>query len=88
MEVHLDAEAGRSDRRSERKSATTRRVVWRHRHPVVAEQTGRVLAEREHEWLKRLTTDPASFASVERRGSRASPTAGRSLRRRIAGQGQ
>ena len=33
---------------------------------VVAEQTGRVLAEREHEWLKRLTTDPASFASVER----------------------
>ena len=33
---------------------------------MVAEQTGRVLAEREHEWLKRLTTDPASFASVER----------------------
>ena len=32
---------------------------------VVAEQTGRVLAEREHEWLKRLATDPASFAAVE-----------------------
>jgi hypothetical protein len=24
-----------------------------------------LLAEREYEWLKRLTTDPASFASVE-----------------------
>jgi hypothetical protein len=33
---------------------------------VVAEQTGRLLAEREHDWLERLTTDPASFASVER----------------------
>ncbi len=33
---------------------------------AVAEQTGRTLAEREHEWLKRLTIDPASFAAVER----------------------
>ena len=32
---------------------------------VVADQTGRLLAEREHEWLERLTTDPASFAAVE-----------------------
>jgi hypothetical protein len=32
---------------------------------VVAEQTGRVLAERERDWLERLTTDPASFAAVE-----------------------
>jgi hypothetical protein len=24
------------------------------------------LAEREHEWLERLTADPASFAAVER----------------------
>jgi|ERR1017187_8251169 hypothetical protein len=32
---------------------------------VVAEQTGRLLAEREREWLERLTTDPASFATVE-----------------------
>jgi hypothetical protein len=32
---------------------------------IVAEQTGRLLAEREREWLERLTTDPASFASVE-----------------------
>jgi hypothetical protein len=33
---------------------------------AVADQTGRLLAEREHEWLERLTTDPASFAAVER----------------------
>lgn len=32
---------------------------------VVAEQTGRLLAERERQWLERLTTDPASFAAVE-----------------------
>src|SRR5271170_3381853 len=32
---------------------------------VVAEQTGRLLAEREREWLERLTSDPASFARVE-----------------------
>jgi hypothetical protein len=32
---------------------------------AVAEQTGRVLAQREGEWLKRLTDDPASFAEVE-----------------------
>jgi hypothetical protein len=33
---------------------------------AVADQTGRLLAEREHEWLERLTVDPASFAAVER----------------------
>jgi hypothetical protein len=32
---------------------------------IVADQTGRLLAEREREWLERLTTDPASFAAVE-----------------------
>src|SRR5271170_4143776 len=32
---------------------------------VVADQTGRLLAERESEWLERLTTDPASFGAVE-----------------------
>jgi len=32
---------------------------------AVADQTRRLLAEREHEWLERLTTDPASFAAVE-----------------------
>lgn len=32
---------------------------------AVAEQTGRLLAQREQEWLKRLTANPASFAAVE-----------------------
>ena len=32
---------------------------------VVANQTGRLLAEREGEWLERLTADPASFGAVE-----------------------
>jgi hypothetical protein len=32
---------------------------------VVADQTGRLLAEREPEWLERLTANPASFAAVE-----------------------
>jgi hypothetical protein len=32
---------------------------------VVAEQTGRLLAGREREWLERLTADPASFGAVE-----------------------
>jgi hypothetical protein len=33
---------------------------------AVADQTGRVLTEREADWLERLVTDPASFAAVER----------------------
>jgi hypothetical protein len=33
---------------------------------AVAEQTGRLLTERESEWLERLVDDPASFAAVER----------------------
>jgi hypothetical protein len=33
---------------------------------VVAEQTGRLLTEREQDWLDRLATDPASFAAIER----------------------
>jgi hypothetical protein len=33
---------------------------------VVAEQTGRLLTERESQWLERLVADPASFAAVER----------------------
>jgi hypothetical protein len=33
---------------------------------TVAEQTGRLLTERETEWLERLACDPASFAAVER----------------------
>jgi hypothetical protein len=33
---------------------------------VVADQTGRLLIEREQEWLERLATNPASFATIER----------------------
>jgi hypothetical protein len=33
---------------------------------AVADQTGRVLIEREEEWLERLVRDPASFAAIER----------------------
>ena len=33
---------------------------------AVADQTGRVLSEREPEWLARLVSDPASFATIER----------------------
>src|SRR5208337_623718 len=33
---------------------------------AIANQTGRLLTEREAEWLDRLVVDPASFAAVER----------------------
>ena len=33
---------------------------------AVADQTGRLLTEREADWLARLVDDPASFAAVER----------------------
>ena len=66
MEVHLDAETRPMEpkKRKEKRRRPAGRVASS--PSVVAEQTGRLLAEREHEWLKRLTTDPASFASVER----------------------
>ena len=32
----------------------------------MADQTGRLLIEREAEWLERLVSDPASFAAIER----------------------
>jgi uncharacterized membrane protein YebE (DUF533 family) len=32
----------------------------------VVDQTGRLLSEREQEWLERLVNDPASFAAIER----------------------
>jgi hypothetical protein len=66
MEVHLDPEdppLGRNDRRSKRQRPKGRTAPA----PAdVAAQTGRVLTEREPEWLERLTSDPASFAAVER----------------------
>ena len=55
---------------------------------VVADQTGRLLIEREQEWLERLATNPASFATIEQRSPRASATPGRSLRRWPLGQSQ
>jgi hypothetical protein len=66
MEVHLDSEEqpmGRNNRKGKRRRPNGRMAST---PAVVADQTGRLLAEREHEWLERLTTDPASFAAVER----------------------
>ena len=66
MEVHLDWDEppmGRDKPKQKRGRPQGRRAS----SPAeVADQTGRVLAEREPEWLERLTTDPASFAAVER----------------------
>ena len=66
MEVHLDSEdppMGRSkrDRKLRRPEGRTAAAP-----AEVAAQTDRVLAAQEHEWLERLTSDPASFAAVER----------------------
>jgi hypothetical protein len=65
MEVHLDAEMRPME--PKKRKGKRRRPAGRvaSSPSEVAEQTGRLLAEREHDWLKRLTTDPTSFASVE-----------------------
>jgi hypothetical protein len=66
MEVHLD---------SEKPTLAPSKPTGKPRRPAgrlapspadVANQTGPVWAQRESEWLGRLTTDPASFAAVER----------------------
>jgi hypothetical protein len=66
MEVHLDSEEAamaRRDRKGKRRRPQGRTAAT----PAdVAAQTGRVLADRESEWLDRLARDPASFAAVER----------------------
>ena len=66
MEVHLDSEEAtmaRRDREGKRRRPQGRSAAA----PAdVAARTGRVLAEREAEWLDRLARDPASFAAVER----------------------
>jgi hypothetical protein len=66
MEVHLDLDESTMARN--RRSGKRRRPAGRMApSPAeVADQTGRLLAEREPEWLGRLTADPASFAAVER----------------------
>ena len=65
MEVHLDAESRPMEPKTLKPKP--RRPAGRvaSSPALVADQTGQLLAQREHEWLKRLTTDPASFASVE-----------------------
>src|SRR5262249_56558483 len=66
MEVHLDSEEAamaRRDRKGKRRRPGGRTAAV---PAEVAAQTGRVLAEREAEWLERLARDPASFAAVER----------------------
>jgi hypothetical protein len=66
MEVHLDSEEPTLTP-SKRRSKPRRPAGCLAPSPAeVANQTGQVLAERESEWLGRLTTDPASFAAVER----------------------
>src|SRR4051812_14132937 len=66
MEVHLDSEEAamaRRDRGGKRRRPQGRTAAA----PAgIAAQTGRVLAEREAEWLERLARDPAGFAAVER----------------------
>jgi hypothetical protein len=66
MEVHLDSEEAalaRRDRKGQRRRPQGRAATA----PAdVAAQTGRVLADREAEWLERLARDPAGFAAVER----------------------
>ena len=66
MDVHLDSEAP---------TPAPTQPTGKPRRPAgrpapspaeVAHQTGAVLAGRASEWLGRLTTDPASFAAVER----------------------
>jgi hypothetical protein len=66
MEVHLDSEEAamaRRDHKGKRRRPGGRIAAA---PAEVAAQTGRVLAEREAEWLDRLARDPASFAAVER----------------------
>ena len=66
MEVHLDSQdqpTGQDKPAGKRRRPHGRTAAA----PAdVADQTGRVLAERQREWLERLTKDPASFAAVER----------------------
>ena len=65
MEVHLDSEESTTSGNKE--TGKRRRPAGRMAlSPAeVADQTGRLLVEREPEWLGRLTSDPASFAAVE-----------------------
>jgi hypothetical protein len=66
MEVHLDsteAAMSRRDHKGKRRRPQGRTAAT---PAEVAAQTGRILADREAEWLGRSARDPASFAAVER----------------------
>jgi hypothetical protein len=66
MEVLLESEAQMGQNKRKRSAKRERPNGPPVPSPAaVADQTKRLLAEREHEWLRRLTSDPASFASVE-----------------------
>ena len=67
MEVLLESEAQMGRNKRKRRAKRERPNGPPALSPAtVAGQTGLLLAEREQEWLERLTTDPASFAAVER----------------------
>ena len=65
MEVRLESEEtmDRNQRKSKRRRGNGPQVPA---PAAVAEQTGRLLIEREVQWLERLVNDPASFAAIER----------------------
>jgi hypothetical protein len=67
MEVRLESEEQMGRNKRKRRAKLGRPDGPAAPSPAaVADRTGRLLAEREREWLERLTTDPASFAVVER----------------------
>ena len=67
MEIILESEEQMGQNQQKRSAKRSRPNGLPAPSPAaVADQTGRLLAEGEHEWLKRLTADPASFAAVER----------------------
>ena len=65
MEVLLESEQqmGRNKRKVKRQRPNGPPALS---PAAVADQTGRLLTEREADWLERLVDDPASFAAVER----------------------
>lgn len=65
MEVLLESEQqmGRNKRKVKRQRPNGPPALL---PAAVADQTGRLLTEREADWLERLVDDPASFAAVER----------------------
>ena len=66
MDVHLDSgesAMARRDHKGKRRRPGGRTAAA---PAEVAAQTGRLLVDREAEWLDRLARDPAGFAAVER----------------------